>query len=169
MQKKKKKKFTRRPAAGAGGASAVVVLFVGHCFGTVVVGAATFFWPPNDSWKIRAEERVLKKEWKCKWTGNGLTLHRGGQTRSRLSRYVNDAWGRQCQQPWCCRPASRMELQLNSCVRVWCGWYSFPVRWQKKERKDALLILSRTSRINKLSAYERYVYRYISALKAINI
>jgi hypothetical protein len=39
----------------------------------------------------------------------------------------------------------------------------------EKERKDALLILSRTSRINKLSAYERYVYRYISALKAINI
>lgn len=45
---KTEKKFTRRPAAGAAGASAVVVLFVGHCFGTVV-GAATFFWPPNDS------------------------------------------------------------------------------------------------------------------------
>lgn len=29
----------------------------------------------------------------------------------------------------------------------------------EKERKDALLILSRPSRINKLSAYERYVYR----------
>jgi hypothetical protein len=99
------------------------------------VGAATFFWPPNDSWKIRAEKELKKKEWKCKWTGKWLTLHRGGQTRSRLSRYVNDAWGRQCQQPWCCRPASRMELQLNSCVRVWCGWYGFPVRWQKRKEK----------------------------------
>lgn len=36
---------------------------------------------------------------------------------------------------WCCRPASRMELQLNSCVRVWCGWYGFPVRWQKRKEK----------------------------------
>lgn len=157
---KTEKKFTRRPAAG--GASAVVVLFVGHCFGTVVVGAATFFWPPNDSWKIRAEERVKKKkEWKCKWTGNGLTLHRGGQTRSRLSRYVNDAWGRQCQQP-VMLPARVSDgtttKLLRTCVM---RMIRFSRAVAEKERKDALLILSRPSRINKLSAYERYVYRYI--------